>query len=158
MFRLPFFLILLFALLYSSCVGDRVIYEEVLDIENGQWAHGQSREFNFEVSDTSEEYRLLLYLEYATDYRWQNFYTEITTTFPGDSVRMDILSLELAAKTGQWFGNCNSQSCDLTIQLQENVRFESPGKYRISFDQYMREETVNGIQAIGLKLIVPKSE
>ncbi len=138
-----------------SCSGDRVIYEEVHDIENGQWAYGQSHAFNFEIVDTNLDYRLLLYLEYFTDYRWQNFYTEITTTIPGDSIKKDIISLELASKTGQWYGKCNSQSCRLTIPLQEKVRFEKPGNYSISFDQYMRDEDVRGISAIGLKLIVP---
>jgi len=140
----------------SACTGDRVIYEEVQEIENGQWFHGQSRNFNFEVPDTSLNYRLLLYLEYNTDYRWQNFYTEITTTFPGDSVKKDILSLELASKTGQWFGKCNSQSCSLTIPLQEEVRFNMAGNYSIAFDQYMRDEDVRGITAIGLKLVIPR--
>jgi gliding motility-associated lipoprotein GldH len=154
MYRLPavFFL---FVMMQYSCNADRVIYEEVYNIESGQWVYGQKRDFNFEVSDTSEEYRLLLYLEYNTDYRWQNFYTEITTTFPGDSVRKDIVSLELASKTGRWYGNCNSQSCSLTIPLQEDVHFEKSGNYGISFDQYMREEDVYGITAIGLKLVVP---
>jgi gliding motility-associated lipoprotein GldH len=155
MFRLPILLIF-FLILQSSCAGDRVIYEEMHDIENGQWVYGQTRDFNFEVSDTSLDYRLLLYLEYYTDYRWQNFYTEITTTFPGDSIKTDILSLDLASKTGQWYGNCNSQSCSLTIPLQEDVHFELPGNYGISFDQYMRDEDVRGITAIGLKLVVPR--
>ena len=155
MVRLPILLIL-FAILQSSCTGDRVIYEEVHEIENGQWVYGQTRDFNFNVPDTSLDYRLLLFLEYYTDYRWQNFYTEITTTFPGDSTKKDIVSLELASKTGQWYGKCNSQSCSLTIPLQEKVRFKKTGIYSISFDQYMRDEDVRGITSIGLKLVVPK--
>jgi gliding motility-associated lipoprotein GldH len=145
----------LFVFIQSSCTGDHVVYEEVYQIDNGQWIYGQKRKFDFEVADTSEDYRLLLYLEYYTDYRWQNFYTQITTTFPGDSVRTDILSLELASKSGQWYGKCNSESCNLTIPLQEKVRFNMPGNYSISFDQYMREEDIRGITAIGLKLVVP---
>ena len=154
MYRLTI-LFIMFTILHSSCSGDRVMYEEVHKIDNGQWVYGQHRDFNFNVTDTSQDYRLLLYLEYNTDYRWQNFYTEITTTFPDDSVRKDILSLELASKTGQWYGKCNSESCSLSIPLQDNVRFNEPGNYDISFDQYMREEDVYGITAIGLKLIIP---
>ena len=149
-------LLILLTFLYSSCTGDRIIYEEVHNIDDGRWSYGQKKDFRFEVSDTSLNYRLLLYLEYNTDYRWQNFYTEITTIFPSDSIKNDVLSLELASKTGQWFGKCNSQSCDLTIPLQENVRFAQPGDYSISLDQYMREEEVTGVRAIGLKLVVPK--
>lgn len=155
MHRLPILLISL-AFLQSSCSGDRVIYEDVQEIENGQWVYGQKRDFNFSVTDTSLDYRLLLYLEFYTDYHWQNFYTEITTAFPGDSVKQNVLSLELASKTGQWYGDCNSQSCKLTIPLQEEVRFKKKGDYKISFDQYMRDEDVRGITAIGLKLVVPK--
>lgn len=155
MYRLPI-LFVMFAFIQSSCTGDRVIYEKVHQIENGQWIYGEMRTFDFEVVDTSADYRLLLYLEFNTDYRWQNFYTKITTTFPGDSVRTDILSLELASKSGRWYGKCNSESCSLTIPLQENVRFKVAGNYSISFDQYMREEDVSGITAVGLKLVIPK--
>lgn len=157
MHRLPLLLVF-FALLFSSCSRDRVIYEEVYNVEGGTWKHGQLHNFEFEVSDTSANYRLLLYLEFAIDYRWQNFYTQITTTFPGDSVRSDVLSLELASKSGEWFGNCNGEECNLTIPLQENVRFHQQGRYSIAFDQYMREDVLDGIHAIGLKLIAPRPD
>lgn len=145
------------SLLFIGCNTDEVIFRQVDEIPNGQWAYGDMYEYAFEVTDTSETYRLLLYLDFSTDYNWENLYTEISTTYPNDSTRTDIVSLELASSTGSWFGDCNAKHCELNIPLQEKVRFPMPGKYRISFEQYMRQEVVEGIKAIGMKVIVPGS-
>jgi len=138
-----------------GCNRDKVIFNEVKPVPSGEWAYGDVYDYAFDVTDTSETYRLLLYLEYATDYSWQNLYTSITTVFPDDSTRTDVISFELASKTGAWYGDCGSEFCKLNIPLQQEVKFPIPGEYRISFEQYMREEVVEGIKAVGLKLVVP---
>ena len=141
-----------------GCNSDKVIFEEVGNVPDGKWAYGDVYDYSFQVEDTSEAYRLLLYLDFSTGYDWQNFYTRVVTTYPNDTTIQDILSLELATKTGEWYGDCNSKHCELNIPMQENVRFPEPGKYSISFEQFMREEIVEGINAIGLKLIVPAKD
>ena len=142
----------------SGCNQDKVVFDEVSLIPQSQWAYGDTYDFSFEVQDTSEIYRLLLYVEFATDYAWQNLYTSIKTTYPGDSTRTDVVSFELATKTGEWYGDCNAKRCKLNIPLQESVRFPKPGEYSISFEQYMREEVVEGVTAVGLKLVIPAEQ
>ncbi len=145
------------SLLFIGCNSDDVVFTELYEIPNGQWPYSDVYAYTFEVTDTSEMYRLLLYLDFSTDYNWENLYTRISTTYPGDSARTNIVSLELASSTGSWYGDCNSRHCELNIPLQENVKFPMPGEYRIAFEQYMRQEVVEGIEAIGLKVIVPGS-
>ena len=142
----------------SACNRDEVVYEEVQEIRNGAWGYEEPYEFRFEVSDTSEIYRLLLFVGFNTDYSWQNLYTSISTSFPNDSVQTDVVSFELASKSGEWYGDCNSTVCELNIPLQETVRFPEPGSYALTFEQHMREEYVRGIRSIGLKLIIPAAD
>ena len=147
----------LFTLLIFGCSQDKIVYEEIQQIEFEEWSYGDQYEFQFDVVDTSKSYRLLLYLDFSTDYRWQNLYTTITTTFPGDSVISDVVSLEMADKTGMWYGDCNRDRCELNIPLQEQIKFPFDGSYKLSFEQFMREEHIRGLRQIGLKLVEPKS-
>lgn len=151
-------IVLVLGLGFGACNRDKVVYQEVQEIRNGAWGYDEPYEFRFDVSDTSETYRLLLFVEFNTDYSWQNLYTSISTSFPNDSVQTDVVSLELASKAGAWHGDCNREVCELNIPLQETVRFPEPGSYALAFEQHMREEYVRGIRSIGLKLVVPASD
>jgi len=66
--------------------------------------------------------------------------------------------LELAAKSGFWFGRCNSKRCKLSLPLQEQVHFKQTGTYRITLEQYSRKDTLSGIFGLGLELWEKKSE
>ena len=142
----------------GSCNRDQVLYEQFYDIADGRWSYGQTYDFEFPVDDTTGVFRLLVFFDFDTEYNWENFYANLRTQFPGDSVRSDIISFEFANSAGEWYGDCSSESCRLTIPLQEKVRFPNIGTYRISFEQYMRQETVRGINSIGLKLVLPKNQ
>ena len=139
-----------------GCNNDEVIFKQVDTIPDALWSYGDVYDYTFEITDTNEIYLLLLYLEFSTEYNWENLYTQIGTTYPNDSTRTDVLSFELASNTGAWYGDCNTRRCELNIPLQENVKFQMPGRYRLSFEQYMREEVVEGIEGIGLKVVVPR--
>ena len=140
----------------ASCSHDRIVYEEIFELEYEEWSYDDTLTFSFEIDDTSQVYRLLLYIDYRTDYRWQNLYTSVTTTMPGASPSSDVVSLELADKTGTWYGDCNREICQLNIPLQEQVKFPTTGTYQLSFEQYMREENLEGIREIGLKVVEPR--
>ena len=141
----------------TGCNNDKVIFKQVDVIQDARWAYGDVYDYNFEISDTGEVYRHLLNLEFSTEYNWENLYTQIGTTYPNDSTRTDVVSFEVVSNTGAWYGECNSRRCELNIPLQENVKFPEPGEYRIAFEQYMRQEVVEGIEGIGLKVIVPRA-
>ena len=149
---------LVFVLIVAACIScnkDEVIYDQVQPVRNGEWSYGNDLSFEFEVADTARLYRLLLYVEFSTDYQWQNLYTNITTTFPNDSLLVDLVSFELASKTGMWYGDCDQDICAVNIPMQERVKFPFPGTYKLNFEQYMREEHLAGINAVGVKLVVP---
>ena len=139
--------------LLAGCKKDKIIYEKISEFPDAAWTYGNDLDFDFTLEDTTASYRILMYLEFETDYRWQNLYTRAVTTMPDGSVVVDDVSLELASKSGEWYGDCNSEVCELNIPLQNNVRTRDAGNYHVQFKQHMRNETVDGIRAIGLKVI-----
>ena len=112
-----------------------------------------TRGFAFKISDPNQEYDLLLTVVHNPDFSHQNFYSNITTTFPTGEVFTDSLSIELANKMGSWLSSCNSKVCTLRLLLRDDVKFKDVGEYKIYFDQDTREAQLEGIQSLGLSLI-----
>jgi gliding motility-associated lipoprotein GldH len=137
----------------TGCDQDKIVYEKLSEFPDASWSYGEGLDFDFTLSDTTAQYRILLYLEFETDYRWQNLYTRAVTTMPDGTVVEDKVSLELASRAGEWYGDCNAKVCELNIPLQDRVRTRTAGDYHIRFEQFMRSETVDGIRAIGLKVV-----
>jgi gliding motility-associated lipoprotein GldH len=142
---------------FGSCSDSKPLYSELAEIGGAGWAINDSLKFGFEVIDTAALYHLLLEVKHDAEYDWENVYVQILTAFPDDSVKVDVLSLELADGYGGWLGHCSGDKCALEIPLQQRVRFPLPGQYGLTFVQYMREEVVPGI--LGLRLsVVPVEE
>lgn len=151
--RIAFPILLIAGIALLGCNSDKIIYERVHELPESTWWYGNDLDFDFTLADTSSRYRILMYLEYDTDYRWQNLYTRAVTTMPDGLEVTDDVSLELASKTGAWYGDCNSEVCELNIPLQDRVKTRDAGLYHIQFKQHMRSEAVRGIRAIGLKVV-----
>lgn len=143
------FATLLFAL--SSC-GKSYLYEERIDLPDAQWTYQDSLEYQFEVIDTNKLYNILVSLEHSPEFKTQNLYTRIATTFPDGNRLSKVVSLELADKVGFWYGDCNSETCVFEAPIQGNAYFNQQGQYTITLVQHMRKDSITGVQAIAIKL------
>ncbi len=141
---------------FTNCHRDKILYSAFAEIGGDGWAYRDSIRFAFSVSDTSRYYDLNLGVVHGKDYAWQNAYVLIRTAFPGDSVKTDVISLELADGAGGWLGSCSGKQCRLTIPLQRRFRFPLSGDYSLTFVQNMRQEVVPGI--LGLRLSVVEAK
>ncbi len=149
----PFIYISLFlsAMLLSSC-GPKVVYEENR-VLNSSWSYDETVDFNFNIDDPNKEYDLLLTIVHSVDFSYQNFYTNIVTTYPTQEKFTSPLSIELANKMGSWLSACKGEECKLHLLLRDNVKFKDTGEYNISFIQNTRDKELKGIQSLSLSLI-----
>lgn len=127
-------------------------YEAKQELESKTWAQNQVVGFDFEVADTMQIYNIFLEIEHSADYDYENIYCKIHTFFPsGDSVSQ-LLSFELADEMGDWVGQCSGTSCERELLIRPRGYFNQVGTHRIAFEQYMRDSTVAGIAALGLRI------
>lgn len=147
---------ILCALFCTACNRQKVIFSQKEEFDQNGWAYFDSLRFAFSVVDTMQRYDLTLEVTHDADYAWQNLYVKIKTAFPKDSVKTDLLSLELSDRAGDWAGSCGSGKCSVKIPLQTGIRFPSSGDYQLNFIQAMRVDPVPGIHA--LKLTVSENE
>lgn len=141
----------LFTTIFYAC-GPKVVYEENIPIADS-WGYDENINFSFDINSPTTEYDLLLTVVHSTEYSYQNFYTEITTTYPTTEEFTSPLSIELASKMGSWLSTCSGEECTLHLLLRDNVKFKDVGTYKISFKQDTRDEQLLGIQSLGLSLI-----
>lgn len=151
-YLLPCFLLLLGL---SSC-GPVFIADEHQPVAPEGWSYEDGKTFSFAVADTQQLYALHLIVEHDADFFAQNFYVEITTTRPDGSQQADQVSLQLADKFGSWYGDCNSEKCELDILIQPVAYFNQQGKYSLKVEQYSRKEMLEGIR--GLRFQVEELE
>ena len=139
------------AILFISC-GPNVVYEEN-HVINDSWSYDDKIDFSFEIDDSATEYDLLLTIDHSIDFSYQNFYTQITTTYPTAEKFTSSLSIELANKMGSWLSSCSGEDCTLHLLLRDDIKFKDLGKYTISFKQDTRDQNLKGIKSMGLSLI-----
>ncbi len=136
-------------LITSSCDSDR-LYEEFAPIENQSWAMEDTISFQIDKLPPASNY--LVGVRFRTNYPYTNAYLKVLAT---DSMNQ-VLSEELVnvvlfdpksgKPNGKGFGDSRLHYDSLDFQLPENT-------HRINILQYMREEELKGIEAIGFKAL-----
>jgi gliding motility-associated lipoprotein GldH len=151
-----FSLILGLTLLSVAACGPVAIINEEKTIENAQWAYRDTLDFRFEVLDTATVYGMKMKFAYADTFPAQNIYLRIHTQFPDGRRQSKLCSFDLFDAEGKSVGAANGHRCTATLPLQEKALFKEPGAYRITIEQYTRQEPLPGISAIGL--VVSKTD
>lgn len=135
-----------------SCNSD-VLYEQE-ERPGNPWRSDQLLTYQYEVTDTTHPYDIVLQVDHSDTFAYENLYVKIATFFPkGDSI-VSPLSLELADDQGNWQGKCNSGNCEATILMSEAAYYPQTGIYKLKLEQFSRQEELPGIESI--RIIVRK--
>lgn len=148
--HLNFIVFILALVVFTSC-GEKPIYSKKINIE-GSWAYANELSFPLNVEDINLNYDLVLSLTYGIDFGYQNLYVKIFTKYPSGKITEDILSLNLTDGNGLFLGDCNSSKCTVELLLQEKFKFNEAGDYTIKIAQNSREDNLDEIDAVALKL------
>ena len=149
--KVQYFLLLLVVQTVVSCNSGVLFEKKVLIPEEG-WTYNDNIQFEFNINDTLTVYNLNLKVNHSRSFPYQNLYTNIHTTFPDGQKLSQTVSFELAGKGGIWQGQCNNHSCELNIPIQTNAYFNQKGKYTIAIEQFMRNDSIQGINALALEI------
>jgi len=85
-------------------------------------------------------------------YPYQNFWVNINTTFPDQTIQQQNVDLPMADKTGKWFGTGFNNIKTNEILIQPNAKMPQVGKYQLNIQQAMRYEPVVTIIDVGLRI------
>ncbi|WP_062545951.1 gliding motility lipoprotein GldH [Rufibacter tibetensis] len=152
--RFPLFMFLLsLGLFLGSCDSNRV-FEEVQDIPDNQWPVRLSPTFAFEVTDTTQAYNVFFNVRNALHYPFYNLYLRHYLIGPdGQQVNSMLHEMYLMdPKTGEPKGKGAGDIFDHQFRGLKNIRFQRAGQYKIRLNQYMRQDPLPGIMAIGVRV------
>lgn len=137
--------------LTSSCKGS--LYEKTERFENATWS-SQTPRFEFDITDTSQLYDIILEVVHSSDYGYQNLYTQLKVEFPDTTApRTTLLSLQLSDEHGTWQGKCSGTRCTTPLAFMTKTKFAATGKHSLTFAQHTRFEQIEGIEQITLRLL-----
>lgn len=140
---------LLFAI--TSCQED-LLFEENLALENTIWKAENQAYFDVDIQDTLSLYNVRINLRNTEEYRFSNIYLFVTINFPNGKKSMDTLDYYLADKTGKWYGSGLGDLYDNDFPMINKMAFPLKGTYRIEIVHAMRDEDLEGIANVGLKV------
>lgn len=142
------------AVMLLACDGNRV-YEKNTDFNSRQWIISDQPQFEFEIRDTVAHYNLYCNVRNSLGYPYANIYL---TYYLRDSTGA-VLKKELVRhwlfdeKTGKPFGDSGlGDIYHHRLPLITDHRFPYAGRYNMSFEQYMRTDTLSGVLAVGLRV------
>lgn len=150
-----FFLMALVLGLFLTGCDDNRVYENYVDFEERYWLVKETPAFEFEVSDLTATYDLTGNVRNSVSYPWSRiFITYYLRDSLGAVLHKDLVSDFLFdAKTGKPSGSSGlGDIYDHEVPLLKNFRFKKAGKYSVTFEQFMRTDTLQGILAVGLRV------
>jgi gliding motility-associated lipoprotein GldH len=141
-----------FLLFLSSCDSKRV-YEKNKEITDAQWNYLKKIKFDdVVINDVASTYNVYINLRNSVDYRYRNIYFFLDIKFPDNNITRDTVECIIADEKGKWLGKGMGKIKDCRILFLRNVKFPSAGTYIFSFEQGMREDVLEGITDVGIRI------
>lgn len=151
MTKTPKILLFCLILLIYSC-DSRGLFEDDQSFDSKSWHMDNMPSFTFEIEDTAPK-DIFLKLRNDLNYPYQNIYiTYYLLNAQGEEVATELVNIPLFDDvTGKPEGKGNSiyQSSMLVL---ENYSFPSAGEYTFKLAQYMRSESLDGMQSVGVRV------
>lgn len=140
--------------LYSCNTID--LYEKSVAVPGHSWKSSFKPTFNFTIRDTSSPYSLYLVLRHNDKYDFNNIYLNLYVKRPGvDSMQAAQYDLTLANNETGWQASGMDDIYEHRISLtpaNQPVYFKKSGNYVFKIEQIMREDPLNNVLDVGLRI------
>ncbi|WP_209330465.1 gliding motility lipoprotein GldH [Lunatimonas salinarum] len=149
---IPFLVLLTVLSVLVGCDSDR-LYESYHDFPTPSWHLEDS--VTFEISGVAEDRVLpVISVRFTDRYDFHNLYLKMVLKDSSDStikdtlVNINLFDSKSGKPLGTGFGNRFTKYDTLTTSGSEIINAK-----KVQFIQYMRKESIEGIESLGLKLI-----
>jgi len=139
-----FFLIL-------TCCDNQKITDFYQTIPHKGWHKNHTIEFEFNISESTNNIDFLIGLRNNNDYRYSNIFFFIEIISPDGSLEIDTAQFLLAEPDGRWLGKGVGPIKHLLLSYKENNEIQS-GNYKVNISHGMRDSLLLGIEDIGFRL------
>jgi gliding motility-associated lipoprotein GldH len=132
---------------------DLNVFEKNVVIPGQSWAYGFTPSVEFDVTDTTAGYNVLVVCRHTDAYAYKNLWLLLSTRKPGEAgTQKDRFELTLQDNSGRWYGSGMDDIWEQRIPLYQNLHFSKAGTYTVTFEQNMRDNPLKSILNIGLRV------
>ena len=141
------------AIILLACDPSRV-YEDNTDLAGQLWTQDQVVAFRFQIQDPNSSYNIYSNIRNAIDYPYYNLYYQYTLQdSSGKVLTKKLQNIDLFdPKTGEPYGSGLGDLFDHQQLILEDYEFDLSGEYIVSFQQYMRRDTLPLILSVGARV------
>ena len=144
-----FCLCVLFFLL--GCDHNR-IFEKHIDLK-GFWPQQSAQLFEFDIIDLGTPYQITGMVRNKNTYSFDNLYIKYELFNEDSLIKTDLAEVILfEPKTGKPLGTGMGSTFDCNFELIKSYSFKASGHYRMRLTQFMRVDTLQDIDQIGLRV------
>jgi len=144
--------IVIASLFLGSCIQTD-LFEKNVSLPSHRWDNSYKPTITFNITDTVSAYNIFLVVRHTDAYHFNNLWVNMKSTAPGDSVSSSSrFDLPLASQTG-WTGTGMDDIFEHRILLYRRpVKFRMQGNYSVTLEQVMRENPLEEIMNVGIRL------
>lgn len=135
-----------------ACSRNNDIYNSYVALPNTGWGTDSLAVFRVNIDDTLSAYDMYFMLRNQSNYAYQNLWLFVDVVAPDGAVARDTVDCVLAHHDGRWIGSGWGSLYDSQHQYRLNTRFAKAGTYRFRICHGMRDDAIEGIHSIGLRI------
>lgn len=127
-------------------------YERFYSINREGWSKDSTLNFPVHFDKDKQSYDLSMHIRNTNNYRYSNIWLFVCIQSPQGEQLIDTVEFTLAEPSGKWLGSGLGELFSQQFLYKENIAFPDSGVYKISIQQAMRDETLMGIDALGISI------
>jgi gliding motility-associated lipoprotein GldH len=128
------------------------IYDKYKSVPVKGWHKDSVIVFNFSVSDTLQDYNMVLCIRNDVNYKFSNLWLFIEISGSDRTAVVDTFEIVLANPSGKWMGRGIAGIKSREVVYRRNVTFHAQGEYVVKIRHGMRQKNLKGIHDLGLRV------
>ncbi|MEO5997654.1 MAG: gliding motility lipoprotein GldH [Chitinophagaceae bacterium] len=146
------FIGVVFCFLLLACAKINV-FEKNIAIKDHTWQRNNKPVIAFNIDDTASLYNLYIVLRHSDAYDFNNIWIKCSVVSPGDSAsKSRDYNLPLAKNNQGWSGTGMDDIYEHRVLIQPRTKFNKPGEYRFILEQIMREDPLEHVLNVGMRV------
>ena len=146
-------------LIFISCRDQHRILDRFEPIPNRAWETANQPEMTVHVSDNKVPHTIYVNLRHTHQYRYANIHLRMHVFSASDSGEVHLpakeikrIQLRLAENDGRWLGKQQGNLYTLQKPILKNYYFPDTGKFVIRMEQFMRDNPLEHVTEVGLRI------
>lgn len=141
-------------LILSGCDQSRV-YELDHDLHGHFWGAKEIPVFEFAITDSTQLYNIFYRVRNSSDYPYARIFVKYNLVDPASKeLQSKLVSNYLFdQKSGVPLGSSGiGDKFDHQFLIIDRKKFNTVGKFKVTLEQFMRTDTLSGVESIGIRV------